>query len=211
MFFILCIALLYGIIPFFILVLDKNIRFSKVSQILPFVLLIFVSSLYEFVFSILLEWDVSNWFIIYCFLSFLTIFYFFNRILSKKYKILKTLSLALFVILLVIIFDFNKRNFLDFCSFIDGFITIFILVFSIFWFKDVFKEFEYNSLWISPNFYFISGLILYYCGTLFLFLLSSLIYQDNKSTFQYYWFLNIILNIVLRTLIIIGIWKARVK
>ena len=40
---------------------------------------------------------------------------------------------------------------------------------------------------------------------------SLLIYKNDNYLFQYYWLLNIVLLILLRTLLIVGIWKARVK
>jgi len=58
-------------------------------------------------------------------------------------------------------------------------------------------------------FYFRFDFVLFW--KLFSFLMTELIYETNNNLFQYYWLLNIILNLVLRSLLIIGIWKARVK
>jgi hypothetical protein len=103
----------------------------------------------------------------------------------------------------------GSLNFLQISSFFTIYQTIIILVFSILWFRKIFKEFEINNLLDSPTFYFISGLLIYYCGSVVLFLLANDLYTTDQNSFQYYWLLNIILNFVLRTLLIVGIWKAR--
>lgn len=86
-----------------------------------------------------------------------------------------------------------------------------ILTFSALWFKDVFEKLEIRNLLQSPSFYFVSGLILYYCSTFFLFLMHDLLYGADKSKAEEIWLLNIIFNLLLRSLLIIGVWKARTK
>lgn len=205
-------TILYGLIPFLFFLLIKGKISKSITSLLPFIILVFISAIYEFIFSILLRWNVSNWFIIYCVISFFVIYYLFNSLIVRVNPVLKFSSLILYIILLMfLILKFDNQDFLKICYFIDSYITVFVFVCSIIWFKKIFKELQYESLWDSPFFYVVSGLILYYFGTFFLFLMTELIYRDNNYSFQYYWLLNIILNLVLRTLLIVGIWKARVK
>lgn len=209
---IISFCVLYGLMPFLIFLVFKNKVSKKIKAITPFLVLAFISSIYEFIFTILMKWDGSNWFIIYCLISFFVIFYFYLTILKNFNRSLKVISFLLFLLILLFLFiRYNREDYLLICSFIDAYITIFIFVFSLFWFRKIFRDLEYESLLTIPDFYFISGFILYYFGNFFLFLMAELIYKSDQDLLQYYWLLNLFLLIVIRTLLIVGIWKARVK
>lgn len=213
MIYILVFTILYGLLPLFLLIVFKD-KIENIKKIYPFVFVVFVASLYEFIGSILLKINVEYWFLIYGVIVFFGIHYFFYILLDKRFKNVFLILICLFLILFSIsIFSyiFKSFDYLVISSFFIVFQTIIVLFFSILWFKKIFQELVINNLFDSPIFYFISGLILYYCGSVFLFLSASHIYAADKSNFQYYWLLNIILNLVLRTLLIVGIWKARVK
>lgn len=212
MIYIISFTILYGLFPFLYFLFFKKKLSHEIKAFIPFLILVFISSIYEFIFTTLLHFNVSIWFIIYSIASFFTVFYFFNEIIIKNNTIIKVFTLCFFFLLLLILFLlFNKEDFFKISSWIDTYTTIFIFIFSVKWFKEVFQKLKYESLWNSPYFYVVSGLILYYFANLFLFLMAELMYKNNNYSFQYYWLLNIILNLVLRTLLIVGIWKARVK
>ncbi len=212
MIYIISFTILYGLFPFLYFLFFKKKLSHEIKAFIPFLIIVFISSIYEFIFTTLLHFNVSIWFIIYSIASFFTVFYFFNEIIIKNNTIIKVFTLCFFFLLLLILFLlFNKEDFFKISSWIDTYTTIFIFIFSVKWFKEVFQKLKYESLWNSPYFYVVSGLILYYFGNLFLFLMAELMYKNNNYSFQYYWLLNIILNLVLRTLLIVGIWKARVK
>lgn len=209
---IISFSVLYGLTPFLIFLFFRNKISQQIKAITPFLLLVFISSIYEFIFTILMKWDGSKWFIIYCLISFFVIFYFYSTILRGLNRLMKIISVTLFfLMMLLLIIKYNIQDYLLICSFIDTYITIFIFIFSLFWFRKIFRDLEYESLLSIPDFYFISGLILYYFGNFFLFLMAELIYKSDQNLLQYYWLLNLFLLIVIRTLLIIGIWKARVK
>lgn len=212
MLFIVSFSILYGLIPFLFFLFIKNKISKEIKAIIPFLLLVFIASIYEFVFTILMKWNASNWFITYCLISFFVIFYFYFKILIKVNRSIKVLSFLLFLLMLLFLnIKYSSQDFLLICSFIDTYITIFIFVFSLIWFRKTFRDLEYESLLNIPDFYFISGFILYYFGNFFLFIMTELIYKSNQDLLQYYWLLNLFLLIVIRTLLIVGIWKARVK
>lgn len=208
MIYIIIFTILYGLLPFLMLALKVNLQ--NIKHIYPFVLVVFIASLYEFIGSILLGQNVELWFLIYDILVFFSIHYFFYTLLNKKYN-------ALFFILILLLLILHSIlalgpwtfSYLEISSFFNVYQTLIILYFSILWFKRIFQEFEIDNLLDSPYFYFISGLLIYYCGSVVLFLLASSIYAADQSQFQFYWLLNVILNLVLRTLLIVGIWKAR--
>lgn len=203
---------MYGILPILIFSFKKEKLSKEAILILPFIFVVFIASLYEFFGTVVLKLNVEYWFIFYNFLVFFTLLYFFYFLLKEISKFFFIFFIFLFVCLSIYsLFKWNGENFIVISSYYNLLQTIFILTFSIFWIKRIFINLELDSFTKSSTFYFISGLILYYSGTVFLFLLSNLIFKMDKSTFQDYWMLNIILNWVLRTLLIIGIWKGQVK
>ena len=113
--------------------------------------------------------------------------------------------------LLYLICNHQLRDFLIVNNYIKVFITCFILLSTTLWFVKLINEGNVHNLLQTGSFYFIAGFVLYYCGTLFLFLLSDQLYKTDSSLFFYYWGINIFLNFVLRSLVIIGLWKLRIK
>jgi hypothetical protein len=208
MIYLLTFTVLYGLFPL-LLVFYTN-SWGKIKFILPFIIVVFLASLYEFFGSLIFKINVEYWFLIYGILAFFSIHYFFYFLLKRRFKkIFLTLVFIFFIFFLFSIFYGFSFSYLNISSFFKVYQTIIILSFSILWFKSVFEDLEIINLLHYSIFYFISGLLIYYCGSVFLFLSASSIYASDKSNFQYYWLLNIILNLVLRTLMIIGIWKAR--
>lgn len=208
MIYIVLITILYGLLPLIFIHLNSNL--NGIRAIYPLVCVIFIASLYEFIGSFLLEINVELWFLIYDLLVFLSVHYFFYTLLNKKYaKLFITVILLLILSYGFLSFDERLLNYLQISAFFNVFQTLTIFLFSIIWFKNIFQECEIENLLESPHFYFISGLLIYYCGSVVLFLSASHIYETNHSDFQYYWLLNIILTFVLRTSLIVGIWKAR--
>lgn len=206
---ILIFAVLYGLVPFPLYLILRKRLLIEINYFLPFILLTFFASVYEFVFTYLLRWDSSKWFLIYKVLNFFSVFYFFSRLLRNQYLYFKITVLVLFIILVAVLLNINVGSHLDINSYLGIYIILFLSIFSIIWFQNLFKELKTESLTEIPSFYFISGLLLYECGSIVLFLSATSIYAADKTNFKYYWILIIILNIVLRTLMIIGIWKGR--
>lgn len=210
--FLLYFVIIFGVSPFLYFLIARKQYTSELKPILPFVSLTFIASLYEFFGTLIFKWNVSYWFIIYDIFSFLSIFYFFFHILQKNFLKFFQLFLLFFVILCFFLFiSFEAKDFLTFTSYIDTFITLFILFFTIVWFRKLIIDVYIENLLSTSTFYFISGFVLYYCGTLFLFLLSNYIYKVDSVLFQSYWVVNIVLNLILRILLIVGLWKARVN
>lgn len=210
--FILIFTILYGLLPLILFFLKRKKLASEVKFMLPYICLVFFASFYEFIGTILLQLNVKYWFVFYDFIASIALFYFFYFLLNGISKILFYFYIFLFVFISFNAFIiWNGDNFIVISSYYNLLQTIFILNFSVLWIKKIFVGLELESFTSSATFYFISGLVLYYCGTVFLFLLSNLILKMDKTTFQDYWMLNIILNLVLRTLLIIGIWKGQVK
>lgn len=209
MLYFIIFTVLYGLVPFLLLVFAVKKK-KKIGSILPFTLVVFIASIYEFVASILLKINVENWFFIYAFTAFYSILYFYYILNPKEKKNIFLVIATLFLLVFVVSFYHKfSVSFLVISSFFNVYQTLIVFLFSILWFKKIFEDLEFDNLFNSPDFYFISGLLLYYCGSVVLFLLANDIYATDQANFQYYWLLNVILNFILRTLLIVGIWKAQ--
>lgn len=202
----------YGLVPFLLFFLWKNKISNKSTIFYPFTLLVFVASLYELIGSIILKIPVKYWFTVYNFLIFAVVFQFFYILMRQRFKVLFISFLLLFLLMTIYIsLHYGFEDVLEFNPLFKGFQTLFILTFSILWFKSLFSDMISDSLLDEPAFYLVSGLIIYYCGTLSLFLLGNLMYTIDEDAFHDFWIINVILNIILRTLLIITLWKARLK
>ena len=210
--FLLYFVIIFGITPllYYFIARSKNAR--ELKPIIPFITLTFVSSLYELFGSLILGWNVSYWFVFFEILAFLCIYYFYFEILQKQFLKLFLLTLFLFLgFCFYLSLNFIIKDFFIVSSYLNTFTTLFILFFTIIWFRRLILDASIENLLENSTFYFISGFILYYFGTLFLFLISNYLYKFDTLSLQSYWVVNIILNLILRILLIVGLWKARTK
>jgi hypothetical protein len=202
--------LFLGILP---LLLMKYLKIKDFQTLFiqPFVWLMFFASIFEFI-AFKEEWETPYWFRFYTLLDFIFLFYFYFLTLNKKYKLFFYSFLVTFLLLyiyLLAIWDIEDTLRTDF--YLTAFETVFVLIASLLWFTTIFSELKETSLLRSPNYYFVAGFVLYYSGTFFLFLVSDFMIKNMASDFLSYWNTNILFNILLRTLILTGIWTARKK
>jgi len=210
MIYISIFIILMGFLP--ILFLIQHNKLNIKNGIVPVVILIFCSSFYELVLTYIYKFNVSNWYIFYNILSFFCIIYFYYNEFKIKLSSFFIFTSILFVFLLIYLYiNFNIENVLIIDSYFKIFITSFILISTTLWFVKLINEGNVHNLLQTGSFYFIAGFVLYYCGTLFLFLLSDQLYKTDSRLFVYYWGINIFLNFVLRSLVIVGLWKLRIK
>mgnify|MGYP001159353513 FL=1 len=207
---ILLFTIIYSLFPLlFYWIIKRNLTL-EIKPILPFVILSFVGGIYEFVFTFLLRINSVPWFYTYDFLSFFTIQYFFYIILGKERKQwFRVSSLLYFLLFVYLVFSHTMEKYMNNLSYLVSFLTLLILIYALIWFKRVFMEVSLQSLSDSPTFYFVSGFLFYYTGVLVLFLFADAIYKNERPNFQYYWLINLFFNIFHKTLLILGMWKAR--
>lgn len=205
-------AVLYGVVPLLVYFLLQKKIGKEVRFIYPFLWVVCIASLYEFLGTLLLRISAEYWFFTYNFLAFVSILLFFSSLLGRKLRLVYYFySVCFLVLLLYFAVHWDLKKYLEINSYFNTLQTLVVFTFSIAWFRRVFINLEFDSLGRSPVFYFVSGLLLYYSGTVFLFLMSTVLLKHETSSFQDYWMLNIGLNLVLRTLLILGIWKGQVK
>lgn len=202
------ILLLTGILPLFLIFLKKK-AFDFKQPIVPLLWLTAIATLYELIGTVILKVNATYWFQLYSLLVFCTLYHFFFKLLNRKYKN----AFVFFIIGFVAtygtsFFFFDKENVFISTAINEPFITIFVLVFSFLWFRQLFEKVNIPNLWKHPSFYFISGLMIYYSGTFFFFLLSGSIFSSN-CYFYDYWMVNIIAIVALRVFISVGIWRMK--
>ncbi len=204
-------VLILGLIPFIITLFLKRKYEVQTFPIIPFLGLVFFSSITEFVlYSFKME--TNYWGRIYTFLDFLAVFYYFKQVLKPKHRYFFSFSFVLFLLLYIyLLFIWNVTDSIKTESYLTIFETTFVLSAAVLWFKFIFEETKETSLLLTPDYYFISGFVLYFSGTFFLFLVSDFILKNMTASFLSFWNLNIYLGIILRLLLISGIWISRKK
>lgn len=209
---LVAITVLYSLIPPLVYWFIKNKLNNEIKPVFPFIVLCFLAGLYEFIFTTLLRVNTLPWFYTYDILYFFTIQYFFYYILEKKIKKIVWISSSSYIVLFVYFVVNNSiKNYLTHLSYLSSITTFLIIIFSIMWFKKTFKETKLVSLANSPSFYFVSGFLIYNSGVIILFLLSNSMYANDSKSFHYFWIINLFFNIVHKTILIVGIWKARIN
>lgn len=196
-----------GLVPLLYCFINKRKINFQSFYILPFVTLVFFSSAYEMATS-QIDYNTAYWFRLYGFLEFMVLFYYYYKINRNDTKyLLKGLVLYLSIYaFLLFIWDLN--TFYKTEALLTIYEFVFALVGTVLWFRKVFGELKESSLLSSPDYYFISGFLLYFAGTFFLFLTSDYLYKNVTNQFLDYWNLNLVFCGISRMLLIVGIWKA---
>lgn len=178
----------------------------RTSSFIPFIWLIFIATCYELFLYKWLQLGSIVWFRIYSFLEFFALYYYFYNLI-KGYRIFFKIIFIFYLFLFLSLLSTENVTPLQSDSYLVCVETVFVFASSILWFKQLFKNSIHISLFSFSNFYFVSGLILYYSGILTLELLSNIIFKKITSEFLNYWNLMIVFNIVLRLFIIVGLSK----
>jgi len=203
-------TLLLGIFPIIIFWINRSKLNTETYYFFPFIALLAIATIYEFVGTLVLKINVTYWFWIYLFLEFSALSYFFfklriNRRLSWMYS-------ALFLLLYIALTVFHDNdNDLLLEGYLSTFSFITFLSFVALWFRDLFKKLSHPNLLDNNLFFFIVGIMVYFVGTIFLFLLSDVIFNNQNKSFSSFWMLNVLFSFIFRILIIIGLWKSRIK
>ena len=178
----------------------KKNQFNKyISMYLYFIAL---ASLYELVFSYYLKINVEIWFKVYSLLEFILILQIFKTQKKGLNNFLYTFFTFLYIsILTYVTLWIPEKHFLFHDALLNFVTFLFIISFSIVWFKNTIKSNE-SLLLNIPFFYFLSGLMIYYSGIIFLSIFSLAIINSNISINEF-WITNIIFLIIHRIILIL--------
>lgn len=204
------LTLFIGLIPLVIFFFNRKKVSNETYYFLPFVILIAVSSVYEFFGTMVYKIDVNLWFWVYLLLEFVTISYFFYRFSVNK-KTVKIFALCYLLLYLILSLNRHGDNNLLLEGYLSAFSFVAFIVFSTLWFRKLFTDLSSESLLKNDLFYFISGIMIYFTGTIILFVFSDVLYIDNRESFSDFWMVNVYFSFLFRIIIIMGVWKSRIQ
>ncbi len=209
----LCLCLSFILLIYYLY--RKRAVGFEANYLYPFFIIVAAGSFYEIIFSKILKWNSGIYFKIYLFAEFFVLLYYFYRLTEKSIRsffiVSAILYLALFVFTIAecIVSDWHFRVGLRTDSYLSIFETIVVYICAIYWFIRMFRFYPDKFLLNLPDFYFVSGMIMYVSGPLFLLLLSSQIIQADFIGFKVYWMINNVFNVILKLFLIIGVWKIK--
>lgn len=186
------------------------LKYKTNMSILYFVILFSLGALYELIFSIYLKFNTEIWFKIYSYFEFITLLIFFRKLIGISQSVfyfIVTLYSLMFTALAVLFFKHINVNIFE--LFIPVSNCLLIYTCSTKWTIQQFEKLENSSLFNFPVFYILSGMILYYSGTFFIFGLETIFRYTKSSILLYFWYINLVLLFVYRLSFYIAIWKAK--
>lgn len=195
---------------FSLLLLVFYVKLKSNNNLLHLVILFSFGALYELIFTIYFKVNSEIWFKIYPFLEFIGLLYFFRKLIglsqSVFYIIIGIYSVLFFYMYFLYHFKVSSSALELFIP-----ITHCLLVFtgSTKWTIQQFEKLETSSLLHFPVFYILSGMILYYSGTFFIFGLETIFRYTKSPVLLYFWYINLLLLFIYRLSFYIAIWKAK--
>lgn len=200
------LSLSFGLLLYFYL--NKQLLYNL--NIYYLVLLFGLGALSELSFSIILNFDSQYWFKIYSYLEFLTLLLFFRKLIGITQSVFYFIIILYSIIyaFLAVMF-FNKININLFELFIPIANCLLVFTGSTKWTIQQFEKLETSSLLHFPVFYILSGMILYYSGTFFIFGLETIFRYTKSTVLLYFWYINLLLLFIYRLSFYIAIWKAK--
>lgn len=202
------VAELITLLPIVIGLFRLSYNKKQVGLLILFFLCVFIRDIISNIFA---NYGNNNLFIYnlfsFCELVFLAFFFVNNpRIHSRKYR--QVIIWGGGVALLLNSFFYSKNDFS-----VENFsiVRIYGLFLILLFFERVLSELTIKNIIIYSMFWVSTGLLLYFCGTFFIFLLSDkVLSKDAKpEVFQQYWDTNLVFYILFCVLASIGIWFSK--
>lgn len=197
-------TLFIGLCPLLILLYKRKATLFS-HPFVPFLVLTAVATVYEYVGSIVLKINTAYWSQVYSLLEILALYYFFYQLFKATHK--KTLWSFFILMLAVYLTTLINYTTVDkwlYKSINTVPITVFVLYFSFMWIKNLFQKMEVEHLHKHPDFYFVSGIAIYYASTFFYFFMIDGLIADSPSLFYNFWWVNVIATFIMRSFLIIG-------
>lgn len=203
-------TLIISISIFSIILLVYFLKNQNIKVITLLVLLLGIGAIYELIFTIYLKLNSQIWFKIYSYLEFLTLLLFFRKLIGITQSVFYFIMILYSIIYTFLAVLFLKKiNINLFELFIPISICLLVFTGSTKWTIQQFEKLETSSLLHFPVFYILSGMILYYSGTFFIFGLETIFRNTKNSILLYFWYVNLVLAFIYRLSFYIAIWKAK--
>ncbi len=198
------VAILFPIIISFIRFQHLGIELKTLSVFL------YITAVFEIIFIILANYSINNlpFFHLYAIIefSFLGVIFYrvFTRPSFKKAIIVTIIAFAAFAVINALfiqsIYEFNTI-----ARAVESFLLILL---ALLFFYKVFQESTVKRLERYPMFWISSGILVYFCGSFFLFIFSNYILGQSGDMLHAYWGIHSTLNIVLNLFFAMGLWYS---
>lgn len=127
--------------------------------------------------------------------------------LFKSHKNQKIIGIGLLVSLVaVIILTLNQTNENEFNDLVTGIESITFILLAVGYFRLLLKELEFETPLANPNFWFNSGVLIYFSGAFFFFILSG---AASRVDHIKIWMIHNVIHLIYTILITITFWKTR--
>ena len=200
-------ALFLGIVPAGLLLFRRKFR----SAAAPLIWLIAIGTLYEIFMTLMLHFETALWFSTYDVLWLLLVINFFYRILHVRHMMYPVAVILLFAGMQLLYFSHQLPDALSFDTVTLIFTTGTVVVCSVIWFIRNALLPEPVPYLQLPEFYYISGMLLYHSATFLLFLMESIFPGNFNEIHRNFGVINVGASIIFRILFIIGVWKISKK
>ncbi len=200
---ILYLSFCCGLFPIIFYLASRKHPLSRdIHFITPFLWLTAITTLCEPLLSNYSDISPRSWFRVYYLLEFLSLYYFFFKLMRGAYKFLLYLFLLLFIagnLYLSIAADKSTANTEYYYS---SFMLLFVFSFALLWPMHTLANGSMPLREGRPSFWFVIGLLFYHSCLFALFLLKVLMNIDQYQ-------LPLLTKIIFELILLISIWRAR--
>jgi hypothetical protein len=182
------------------------IRFNKSSKHLQIIIAAICLSLIADLSSlVLIRYSVSTWWIfnVYFILQCLLLYRFF--FLTNPNKALEIIA-YLFLLFALINFIFIQKPFI-FNSYTNYTGAIILLIFSLHNLNCLLRDLPDEKIYRIPSLWISFGILVYYGGTLFLFLFNNFLLTYYLNDLRSIWILHNVLNVIKNLLFAVALWQ----
>src|SRR5690606_31765934 len=130
---------------------------ERPKSIYPFIWLLALATVYELFGTTIFKLNTAYWFQLYTPLEFFAIYYYYRKILYPAYSLFFKIALLFFgIVYLVSCFFIWRPESKLFSTLVNQVpLTIFVIIGSFLWFRELFSDMNIENLWKNPHFYFV--------------------------------------------------------
>lgn len=196
-----------GILPALFYFKKRSINKDYLKFLIPFILYFFIASFYELIFTHILQFDTTIWFRTNKILEFFSLLYFYNKLLGRN-KLFLVWAIVFVFSYLYLVYEWIYFSDIGYNKIpLDVIITSMVVISTIIWLIDAFKKMEEESFYTNPLFYLIGAILLFYCSTFIVYIVTDYMKQYKMKILEFYMIVYYA-NLVLRGTLAIVYWKA---
>lgn len=145
---------------------------------------------------------------VYTLIEFVAITVFFISITSRK-----ILRLVMWVMpapfIAVVVVDFLMEGLMKRDDLSVGIESLIFIVYSLITLYNILRDVEYPNLLATPQFWIISAILLYFGGSIFVFISTNYIAQISSEIYGLLWGVHAVIGMLFYSVLAVGLWKAK--